>query len=144
MSDISEKEWQRIRMHFGDLAYEHVEMHKMMLELLAADDPDKALKTATDELRTNFKRPVLGAYDDGRLTQRQAIDALDLRDSAELLVAVRDAGLPMPQPSAAEVREQAKTVARFFLENRGAKVSEALEILSRAPDIPADPDDELK
>lgn len=141
MSDISEKEWQRIRKHSGDLAYEHAEMHKMMLELLAADDLDKALKTATDELRTNFKRSVLGAYADGRLSQRQAIDALDLRDSAELLVALGDAGLPMPQPSATEVREQAETVARFFLENRQAKVSEALEILSRAPDVPADPDD---
>lgn len=39
MSDISEKEWQRIRQHFGDLAYEHPEMHKMMLELLSTDSP---------------------------------------------------------------------------------------------------------
>jgi len=50
MSDLSEKEWQRIRQHFGDLAYEHAEMHKMMLELLSTDDLDKALETATDEL----------------------------------------------------------------------------------------------
>ncbi|PDT81813.1 hypothetical protein [Sinorhizobium sp. BJ1] len=143
MSDLSEKDWQRIRQHFGDLAYEHAEMHKMMLELLSTDDLDKALETATDELRTSLKRSVLGAYADGRLSQRQAIDALDLRDSAELLVALGDAGLPMPQPSAAEVREQAETVARFFLEIREAKVPEALEILSGAQAVPTN-DDELK
>lgn len=82
---------------------------------------------------------MLGAYADGRLSPRQAIDALDLRDFAELLVALGDTGLPMPQRSAAEVREQAKTAAEFFLESREAK-----EILSRAPDVPADPNDELK
>ncbi|WP_331373354.1 hypothetical protein [Sinorhizobium chiapasense] len=142
MSDISEKEWQRIRQHYGDLAYEHPEMHSMMLDLLDTDALDKAL--GTDEPRTNFKRSVLGAYADGRLSEQQAIDALDPRDSAELLVALGDAGLPMPQPSAAEVRGQAETVARFFLENREAKVSEVLEIVSRAPDVTADPDDELK
>lgn len=54
MSDISRMEWQRIRQHFGDLAYEHAEMHKMMLEILFTDDIDKALETARDELRTKF------------------------------------------------------------------------------------------
>ncbi|MEY9830788.1 hypothetical protein [Sinorhizobium fredii] len=142
-SDTAEKEWQRIREHYGDLAYEHPEMHRMMLDLLDTDDLDKALETATDELRTNFKRSVLGAYADGRLSQRQAIDALDLRDSAELLVALGDAGLPMPQPSAAEVHEQAETVARLFPKNRETKASEALEILSGAQAVPAD-DHELK
>ena len=37
---------------------------------------------------------MLGAYADDRLSRRQAIDALDLRDSAELLVApLGNAGL---------------------------------------------------
>lgn len=41
MTDISEGDWQRIRQHYGDLAYEHPEMHPVMLELLERDGPTK-------------------------------------------------------------------------------------------------------
>jgi hypothetical protein len=47
ISDITEEEWKRIREHFGDLAYESPEMHRQMLEILAMQDPDTALETAT-------------------------------------------------------------------------------------------------
>ncbi|QKN14337.1 hypothetical protein HR059_07615 [Sinorhizobium meliloti WSM1022] len=54
MSDITEEEWKRIREHFGDLAYECPEMQRQMLEILAMQDPDAALETATKELRADF------------------------------------------------------------------------------------------
>ncbi|MET4687729.1 hypothetical protein [Sinorhizobium fredii] len=54
MSDITEEGWQRIRRHFGDLAYEHPEVHRQMLEILDMRDPDAALETATKELRADF------------------------------------------------------------------------------------------
>lgn len=54
MSDISKEDWQRIRQFFGDLAYEHPELHEVMLELLDAKDLDTALVKATEELRANF------------------------------------------------------------------------------------------
>lgn len=33
-SDITDEQWQRLRVHYGDLAYEHPEMHKVMLDIL--------------------------------------------------------------------------------------------------------------
>lgn len=39
-SDITEEEWQRIRRHFGDVAYECPEMHRKMLEILDVQDDD--------------------------------------------------------------------------------------------------------
>lgn len=46
MSDISKEDWERVRQHFGDLAYEHPELHAVMLELL-----DAALEKATRSRR---------------------------------------------------------------------------------------------
>ncbi|MBP2235342.1 hypothetical protein J2Z31_001834 [Sinorhizobium kostiense] len=43
MSDITDEQWQRIREHYGDLAYEHPEMHRMMLEILNMRAPDAAI-----------------------------------------------------------------------------------------------------
>lgn len=54
MSDITEEEWKRIREHYGDLAYEHPELHRMMLELLDTDDLDKTLEAATKEMRADL------------------------------------------------------------------------------------------
>ncbi|MBB2868599.1 UNVERIFIED_ORG: hypothetical protein GGI63_005243 [Rhizobium esperanzae] len=54
MSDITEEEWNRIREHFGDLAYECPEMHRQMLEILDMQDPDAALEMATKEVRADF------------------------------------------------------------------------------------------
>ena len=44
MTDLTDEKWQRLRVHFGDLAYEHPEMHSMMLDLLDANDLDAALE----------------------------------------------------------------------------------------------------
>ncbi|MDX0534358.1 hypothetical protein GOC55_12945 [Sinorhizobium medicae] len=51
MSDISKEDWERVRQHFGDLAYEHPELHAVMLELLDANDLDGALEKATRSRR---------------------------------------------------------------------------------------------
>ena len=45
MSDISQKDWERIRRHYGDLAYEHPELHKTMLRMLDRDDSVPAVET---------------------------------------------------------------------------------------------------
>ena len=39
MSGISENDWELIRRRFGDLAYEHPELHPSMLEIIEAEDP---------------------------------------------------------------------------------------------------------
>ena len=40
MTDISAEDWERIRMHFGNLCYEHPELHAVMLDILGSKDPD--------------------------------------------------------------------------------------------------------
>ncbi|TAZ73816.1 hypothetical protein ELH70_14700 [Rhizobium ruizarguesonis] len=42
--DITDEQWLRIRSRFGDLAYEHPEMHHIMLELLDTTDIEVALE----------------------------------------------------------------------------------------------------
>lgn len=147
MSDITDAEWQLIREHFGDMAYEEPHNHQGMLKVI--------------------KREILERYSRGHLSARAAAGKLGLRDSADLLVALGDVGLPMPQPPAEEVRKQASTFATLFRENREARteaadvaeglaqldrgesvgvdvvVAKALAILDRAPDGPPDPGDEL-
>ena len=55
--------------------------------------------------------PLL-AYSKGLLSRRETIRRLGLRDSADLLVALGDADLPMPLPSQQEIdREAAAFVA---------------------------------
>ncbi|MEW9616930.1 hypothetical protein AB3G45_24290 [Shinella sp. S4-D37] len=49
----------------------------------------------------------------------------------------------MPQPTKAEVKEQAETLAKLFQENQEAKRQAALEIFDRAPDVPPDEGDEM-
>lgn len=34
MNELTEEQWQRVRRHFGDVAYEHPELHKAMLEII--------------------------------------------------------------------------------------------------------------
>lgn len=130
-SDITDEEWQRIRRHFGDLAYEHPEMHRMMLDLLDMNDLDKALETATDELRTNFKRRVFAAYADGRLSHRQ------------LLVCARRGWATDAAVIGSRSPRAGGDWCKVFSRKPGSQ-GEALEVLSRAPDVPAEPDDELK
>ena len=145
MSDITDAEWQLIREHFGDLAYEEPHNHHRMLKVI--------------------KQEILEQYSRGRLSPRVAAEKLGLRDSADLLVALGDAGLPMPQPPEEEVREQASIFATLFRENREARakaadvaeglaqldrgesveidvvVAKALAILDRVPGVPPDPGD---
>lgn len=34
MSELTEEQWHRIRRHFGDVVYEHPELHVAMLEIV--------------------------------------------------------------------------------------------------------------
>lgn len=119
MIEITDEEWQLIRYAFGDLAYEEPHNHADMLA---------AARSA-----------ALTQYSEGKLSARVAAELLGLRDSADLLIALGDAGLPMPQPSDEEVKEQATTFAQLFRDNREAKAAEAMAILDRVPDVPPDP-----
>ena len=51
MTELTEEQWQRVRRHFGDVAYEHPELHAVMLDLLDANDLDGALERATRSKR---------------------------------------------------------------------------------------------
>ncbi len=59
---------------------------------MAADDP--------------VEDPLV-AYSGGYLARRDASRLLGLRDYAQLLVALGDADLPLPSPSAHEIEQQA-------------------------------------
>jgi hypothetical protein len=48
------------------------------------------------------------------LTKDQAVKALGLRDYAELLVAVGDAGLELPMPPVHEIENQAARFAKIW------------------------------
>lgn len=36
---VSDEEWQRLRNAYGDLAYEHPEMHEVLLKVLEKEKP---------------------------------------------------------------------------------------------------------
>lgn len=57
--------------------------------------------------------PLL-AFSQGRLSRSEAIRRLGLRDYAALLVMLGDADLPLPQPPAHEVENQAVTFAKLW------------------------------
>ncbi len=57
---------------------------------------------------------ILLAYSNGRIGQRDAVQALGLRDSAELLVALGDKNLPMPMPPADELARQVDTFVKMM------------------------------
>jgi len=57
--------------------------------------------------------PLL-AYSQGKLGRDDAIGLLGIRDYAELLVALGDAGLPMPLPPPDDVEDQALAFARIW------------------------------
>ena len=50
--------------------------------------------------------PLL-AYSEGRLSRRETIRLMEMRDYAELLVRLGEADLPMPRPAPHEVENQA-------------------------------------
>lgn len=64
--------------------------------------------------RNRVEDDPLLAYSQGRLVRSEAIRLLGLRDYADLLVALGDADLPMPLPSAHEVENQAVTFAKLW------------------------------
>jgi plasmid stability protein len=57
--------------------------------------------------------PLL-AFSQGRLARNEAIRLLGLRDYAQLLVALGDADLPMPQPPPHDIENQAVTFAKLW------------------------------
>ena len=56
----------------------------------------------------------LRGFSEGRLARADAIRLLGLRDYAELLVALGDAGLPMPLPAPHDVENQAVAFAKLW------------------------------
>lgn len=154
MSQITDAEWELLKHYFGDLAYEEPHNHERYLAYIRGlqeieagevEDMDDVLADMDAIIAAGevSSREVLEQYSAGTMSACVACVKLGLRDSADLLVALGDAGLPMPQPPEAEVREQASTFARLFRENKEAKRQAALEILDRAPDALPDPGDEL-
>jgi plasmid stability protein len=57
--------------------------------------------------------PLL-AYSMGRLSRRDAIKLLGLRDYAGLLILLGDADLPIPRPSAQEIEDQAALFEKLW------------------------------
>jgi len=53
-------------------------------------------------------------YSRGEISRQVAIRVLKIRDYAELLVYLSDAGLPMPMSPESEIEEQAATMAMLF------------------------------
>jgi hypothetical protein len=72
------------------------------------------LETKTAEKGENRADDPLRPFSDGRLTKDQAVKALGLRDYAELLVAVGDAGLELPMLPAHEIENQAARFAEIW------------------------------
>ncbi|EWY42390.1 hypothetical protein N825_00115 [Skermanella stibiiresistens SB22] len=66
----------------------------------------------SDGSRAGADAPLL-AYSRGRLSRREAIRLLGLRDHAELLVALGDADLPMPLSTPHEIENQASLFAKL-------------------------------
>lgn len=72
------------------------------------------LKNTTAKLPEELVDDPLLAYSKGLLSRREAIRRLGLRDSGDLLIALGDAGLPMPLPPAQDIEEQAATFVTLW------------------------------
>ena len=72
------------------------------------------LKNTTAKLPEELVDDPLLAYSKGLLSRCEAIRRLGLRDSGDLLVALGDAGLPMPLPPAQDIEEQAATFVTLW------------------------------
>ncbi|MFN8701935.1 MAG: hypothetical protein ACK5X0_07415 [Rhodospirillales bacterium] len=68
----------------------------------------------TDAKVETVRDVLLLAYSSGRIGQRDAVQALEMRDSTELLVALGDANLPMPMPPPDEIERQADLVMKML------------------------------
>ena len=56
----------------------------------------------------NTPHQILSAYSQGRISAIQAMSALHMDGRLELLIAMADAGNPLPRPAADEVERQVK------------------------------------
>ena len=75
----------------------------------------EAIVRGTFAAGTKLSEPRLAAqYGVSRGPLREAIRRLGLRDSGDLLVALGDAGLPMPIPPAQDIEEQAATFVTLW------------------------------
>lgn len=72
------------------------------------------LEAVTSDGASPITDDPLLAYSQGRLARNEAIRLLGLRDYAALLVALGDADLPMPLPSAHDIENQAVTFAKLW------------------------------
>jgi HD-like signal output (HDOD) protein len=72
------------------------------------------LKNTTAKLPEELVEGPLLAYSRGLMSRREAIRRLGLRDSADLLVALGDAGLSMPLPPANDLEDQAATFVKLW------------------------------
>lgn len=72
------------------------------------------LETVTGYVGDNAVPDPLMLYSRGELSRADAVRELDLRDYAELLVALGDADLPMPMPSPHEIQNQALLFERIW------------------------------
>jgi len=63
---------------------------------------------------THTGQDVLAAFSQGRMSKEKAVAALGLRDYAELLVMLGDAGMPLPTLPADEIEAQATLFARLW------------------------------
>lgn len=70
-------------------------------------------RKAKDLVARRMRRD-LEAYSSGRMSRAHAIHRLGLRDYAELLVALGDAGLPMPMPREVGIERQAETFVELW------------------------------
>lgn len=132
MSNITDEEWELLKQYYGDLAYEEPHNHQGYLAAIRGiqeieagevEDIDDVIADMDAIIASGdlSNREVLEQYSAGMMSARVACAKLDLRNSADLLVALGNAGLPMPQSPEAEVKAQAVTFARLFKENKQAK-----------------------
>jgi hypothetical protein len=59
-------------------------------------------------------RPILEAYSAGRISSKDAVRRLGMRDTTVLLYELGEANLPLPMPPADEVEQQAEFVTKII------------------------------
>jgi plasmid stability protein len=84
--------------------------HNTTVTALIREHLEAVVATPHRELEND---PLL-AYSLGKLGRSAAIDRLQMRDYAELLVALGEADLPMPQPPRHEVENQAMMFSKLW------------------------------
>jgi hypothetical protein len=96
------------------------DLRHMLDRKIFSEEADKVMSLLvkyglpTDAKVETVRDVLLLAYSRGRIGQRDAVDALEMRDSTELLVALGDANLPMPMPPPDEIERQADTFVKLM------------------------------